>query len=354
MSKLFYIVLFMPMMMFAAVKSDFYLWQRSQKKTVQNAVQNFYKNSSGYLYFLAGEFENDGRIITVKQSEVLDLKRSVPVFRIHIKHMKKTAALLADEICRLYKPYSAAKALQIDLDAPESKIDYYANLMIELRKKLPDTKLSATVLPCHLKHTKKFTQLAKVCDFYVLQVHGLNKDSGNWAIYNHQTALNAVAKAEKIGLPFKVALPLYCNVLSQNLLVKPDLYKVAELASKCREIIVFRLGYSDDGQALDFDNAQKICNGKYAPEIKFHWNKQNENLWHLDIENCGFFSEKVTFTLEYDREFAVDMDTFNYAILNGNKLSIILPPSGTKRKFLWVRTKNKQNIENMIEIKEEE
>lgn len=354
MSKLFYIALFMPMMMFAAVKSDFYLWQRNQNKSVQIAVQNFYKNSPGQLYFLAGEFENDGKIIPVKPASVIDLKRSVPVFRIHIRHMKKTAALLADEIYRLYEPYCAAKALQIDLDAPESKIDYYTNLMLELRKKLPDIKLSATVLPCHLKHTKKFTQLAKACDFYVLQVHGLNKDSGNWAIYNHQTALNAVAKAEKIGLPFKVALPLYCNILSQNLLVKPDLYKVAELASKCREIIVFRLGYSDDGQALDFDNAQKICNGKYAPEIKFHWNKQNENLWHLDIENCGFFSEKVTFTLEYDREFAVDMDTFNYAILNGNKLSIILPPSGTKRKFLWVRTKNKQNIENIIEIKEEE
>ena len=64
MSKLFYIALFMPMMIFAAVKSDFYLWQRNQNKP----VQNFYKNSSGHLYFLAGEIENDGKIITVKQS----------------------------------------------------------------------------------------------------------------------------------------------------------------------------------------------------------------------------------------------------------------------------------------------
>lgn len=342
----------MPMMMFAAVKSDFYLWQRNQNKPVQNAVQNFYKNSSGHLYFLAGEFENDGKIIPVKPAPVIDLQRSVPVFRIHIRHMKKTAALLADEIYRLYEPYSAAKALQIDLDAPESKIDYYTNLMLELRKKLPDTKLSATVLPCHLKHTKKFTQLAKACDFYVLQVHGLAKESGNWSIYDHKTAQKALAKAEKIGLPFKAALPLYCNILSQNLLVKPDLYKVAELASKCREIIVFRLGYPGDGQSLDMKTAENICNGKYAPEIKFKWHRQNKNLRYLSIENCGFFSEKVTLQLEYDKEFVADMDTFNYAFLNGSRLSVILPPSGTCKNFLWVRTKNKQNLANIIKIKE--
>ena len=351
--KLFYIVIFMPMMMFASVKSDFYLWQRTHTDSVKNAVDDFYKNSSGYLYFLAAEFENDGKIIPVKQSSSIKFERSVPVFRIHIKHIKKSAALLVDEICRAYAPYKTAKALQIDLDAPESKIDYYCELMLELRKKLPDVKLSATVLPCHLKHTKKFTELAKACDFYVLQVHGLTKESGIWSIYDHKTAQNALAKAKKIALPFKVALPLYCNILSQKLLVKPDLYKVAELAVQCPEIIVFRLGNKDDGQSLDFDNAVKICNGKYSPELRFHWQKQNDFLWYLSIENCGFFAEKVTLELEYDKESVADMDTFNYAILNSNKLSIILPPSGTCRKFLWVRTKNKQNIENIIRIKEE-
>ena len=343
----------MTMMLFSAQKNNFYLWQRRHTDSVKKSVDNFYKNSSGYLYFLAAEFENDGKIIPIKQSSAINLQRSVPVFRIHIRHMKKSVAVLSDEICRLYEPYCAADALQIDLDAPESKIDYYRDLMLELRKKLRGVKLSVTVLPCHLKHTKKFTELAKACDFYVLQVHGLTKESGKWSIYDHNTAQNALGKAKKIGLPFKVALPLYCNILSQKLLVKPDLYKVAELAVQCPEIIVFRLGYEEDGQSLDFDTAEKICKGKYSPEIKFYWQKQNDFLWYLNIENCGFFAEKITLQLEYDKEFSADMDTFNYAILNSNKLSIILPPSGTCRKFLWVRTKNKQNIENIIRIKEE-
>ena len=350
--KLFYIMILMPMLLLATEKSDFYLWQRTYTASVKNAIEDFYKNSSGHLYFLAAEFENDGRIILVKQFSSIKFERSVPVFRIHINHMKKTVSVLSDEICRAYEPYKIANALQIDLDAPESKIDYYCDLMLELRKKLPDVKLSATVLPCHLKHTKKFTELANACNFYVLQVHGLTKESGTWSIYDHKTAQNALVKAKKIALPFKVALPLYCNILSQKLLVKPDLHKVAELAVQCPEIIVFRLGNKDDGQSLDFDNAAKICNGKYSPAIRFHWQQQNDFLWYLSIENCGFFAEKVTLKLEYDKESVADMDTFNYAILNGGRLSIILPPSGTSRKFLWVRTKSKQNCENIIRIKE--
>ena len=332
-----------------AVELDFYLWQRIHTQVVTEAVNRFYSNYSGDLYFLAGEFENNGKVVTLNLASKLNLSRSIPVFRIHIKHMNKSAQALADEIVKLYEPYRQAQSLQIDLDAPESKLLYYRDLMLELRKKLPGVKLSATVLPCHLKHRKNFFALASACDFYVLQVHGLTKESGEWSIYNHRQAVAAVKKAKSIKKPFKVALPLYANLLSNHQLVQPNLYEVSELSKLCDEIIVFRLGIDSDGLSLDANAATAICNGNYAPRVHFHWVQKDENLWYLEVENSGFFSSMKSTLISY-QESPLDIDTFNYSILNKDELQFLLPPSGTKKLILWVRLKKGQSASQIINL----
>ena len=351
MLKQFLIVLLSNIMLFAiALSPDFYVWQRVYTKPLNSSIQEFYQNTSNRLFFLAGEMENNGKCLSVKPSSVIDLSRSTPVIRIHIKHMNKSVSILSTEICKLYEPFKAAKALQIDLDAPESKLDYYRDLMLELRKKLPNTTLSATVLPCHLKHTRVFKQFASACDFYVLQVHGLTKESGNWSMYNHSIAKKSLASAKKIKKPFKVALPMYANLLSSRQLVQPNLYEVAELAKQCDEIIVFRLGFSKDGLSLDRKTSTQICNGKYSPKIDFHWEKKNDNLWYLYVENNGFFADMVSIELTY-HDSSLDMDTFNFSVLSKNRLLFLLPPSGEKCKILWVRCNDNQDISKIITIK---
>ena len=331
--------IFLAFFSLAGAEPDFYVWQRQPSAELEQAVAEFYKTCSGKLYFLAGEIENDGRSIPVSPSKKVDFKRSVPVVRIHVTNLKKTPAVLAGEISRFYVPWKAAGALQIDLDAPESKLDYYRDLMRELRKLLPGTELSATVLPCHLKHDQAFRELAGQCDFYVLQVHGLTRRNKIWSIYDHAEAVRAVTLAKSLKLPFKTALPLYCNRIGGQW-IKPDLAKVSELAAVCGEVIGFRLGIPGDGSTLDLETALRVCKGQgYVPKLETRWEQRTGGAWHLFIRNCGFFAERVTLSLDF-KEPPMDMDTFNRARLNGkrNELTLILPPSGTEKPYLWVRT----------------
>ena len=260
---------------------EFYVWQRQHTPEMQSAVKEFYLKCSGKLYFLAGEIENDGRSILVSPSKKVDFKRSVPVVRIHVTNLKKTPAVLAGEISRFYVPWKAAGALQIDLDAPESRLDYYRDVMFELRKNLPGTGLSATVLPCHLKHTAAFRELASACDYYVLQVHGLTRWKKIWSIHDYAEAVRAVTLAKSLKLPFKTALPLYCNQIGGQW-VQPDLTDVSKLAAVCGEVIGFRLGIPGDGSALDLETALQICKGQgYAPKLEKRWERKTSGAWHL-------------------------------------------------------------------------
>lgn len=348
--KLVFLILSV-MLAVSAAETDFYVWQRQPSAELEQAVAEFYQTCSGKLYFLAGEIENDGRSIPVSPSKKVDFKRSVPVVRIHVTHLKKTPAVLAGEISRFYVPWKAAGALQIDLDAPESRLGYYRDLMRELRKLLPGTKLSVTVLPCHLKHDQAFRELAAQCDFYVLQVHGLTRRNKVWSIYDHAEAVKAVTKAKALKLPFKTALPLYCHEIGGQW-IKPDPAKVSELAAVCGDVIGFRLGIPGDGSALDLKTALQVCKGQgYAPKLETRWEQRTGGAWHLFIRNCGFFAERVTLSLDF-KEPPMDMDTFNRARLNGkrNELTLILPPSGMEKPYLWVRTGSNEKPMVTIQI----
>ena len=318
---------------------DFYIWHRQQTPELEQAVTEFYRSSSGMLFFLAGELEDNGCMIRISPLKAVDFTRAVPVIRIHVKNLEKTPAVLADEIMKAYVPWKAANALQIDLDAPEFRLDYYRDVMLELRKKLPGIRLSATVLPCHLNHAVPFLALATACDYYVLQVHGLTRRNRTWSIYDHTAAVKAVRLAKKMKLPFKTALPLYCSRINGQW-VKPDMTKVSKLAAVCGEVIGFRLGIFGDGSVLDLETSLRVCRGKgYTPKLETRWEQHPDGAWHLFIRNCGFFAERVTLSLDFKIPPA-DSDTFNHARMNGkhDELTLILPTSDREKNCLWMRS----------------
>ena len=186
----------------------------------------------------------------------------------------------------------------------------------------------------------------------MLQVHGLTRRNKVWSIYDHGEAVRAVTLAKSLKLPFKTALPLYCHELGGQW-VKPDLAKVSELAAVCGEEIGFRLGIPGDGSALDLETALQICKGQgYAPKLETRWERKTGGTWHLFIRNRGFFAERVTLSLDFE-EPPTDMDTFNRARLNGkrNELTLILPPSGTEKPYLWVRTDSNKKPMITIQIR---
>jgi hypothetical protein len=255
--------------------------------------------------------------------------------------MQNSPAQLADKIVKIYQPWQQCNALQIDLDAPESKLGYYRSLMLELRKRLPGTRLSITVLPCHIKHTAEFYRLAAVCDYYVLQVHGLDKSRGKWFILDGDIAADAIKRAEKLAFPYQAALPLYCHRIKGGKLVQPDLALTAGLAQQTGgKVIGFRLGVPGEREALTMQSAMEICHGRHAPELKFQWQHQPNGAWFLLLTNRGFFPQRVecSFTLPENVRIS-DMDSFGAARLDytAKKFTFELPPDGATQNILWLR-----------------
>ena len=335
---------------------DFYLWQRAYTGAVKEAAEVFYRNSSGKLFCIAGELEKDGRAIGVKPAGAIRLDRSAAVIRIHTAHLNKKAADLARDIVKLYSPWQQCRALEVDLDIPESKLGYYAELMRELRSTLPGTTLSATVLPCHLKHRKAFAALAQACDFYVLQVHGLNREKGFWEIFSFSDSIKAVEQARKFNRPFKVALPLYCNNIDRNTLIKPDLQKVAELAKISPQVIGFRLGIAGDGNSLDWTTAAAVCRGQgYQPELAFNWQLQSNGAWILSVTNRGYFAEHITLQIPPDLQNIIqDADSFGNVVFDrhARTVKLRLPPAGSVQNILWARFTENPSGKSPITVKE--
>ena len=348
----FFVMFFLliPLLLQGA-EPDFYVWQRERDSAVKKAVRQYYATCSGKLYFLAGEMENDGKTVSFKPERYVDFSRSVPVVRIHIRHMRKSPRQLAGELAGLYQPWKRAGAFQIDLDAPESKIPYYQQLMKELRSRLPGVQLSATVLPCHLRHTKEFRGLAKACDFYVLQVHALSNDGTRWFILDKEIAFQALARAKALKLPFKTALPFYCNTVRGGIHVEPDMNIVGALAKESPEVIGFRLGVSNDEESLDLETALKVCRGeKYSPSIELARQDLPNGMRHYYIVNKGYFPKTVTLDCDWKKAVSyLDLGTFNGARFSHDrrKLTLRLPPSGNMKPFFWIRSKESENIQSI-------
>lgn len=354
------LLFFLPLM---AKDPGFYVWQRQQDAKVEKAVGDFCKESDGRLYFLAGEMENNGRMIRISPPGFIPFARSVPVFRIHINNMKLSPAILAEKIAGAYKAWQLCQALQIDLDCPEAKLDYYTTLMQELRKKFPGIELSATVLPCHLNHPEKFKKLAGSCDFFVLQVHALARNKDFWFILDRNIAVTAVERADRINRPYQVALPFYSHLIKGKA-VYPDPEVISEIVSLTRKsryaigLIAFRLQLDGEYDVLDMLTALNLCRGgKYAPELVTSWEKQPGGSWLLYLENRGFFVHKTTLQCRWEKGFAIhDAKTFNRAELtvDRSKLTLFLPPPGKKMAVLWLRTDENNDLDknNPLTVKE--
>jgi hypothetical protein len=262
--------------------------------------------------------------------------------------MAKKPEELAKAVIKLHEPWTACKSLQIDLDCPEFKLAYYTALMRELRKHLPNYRLSATVLPCHVRHYKDFKALADVCDYFVLQVHALEKNKDGFFIIDRNIALEAIKNAGTFGHPFKIALPFYTHTVNGET-IKPALHIFPELINcagkfpKMLGVITFRLGLPGERDTVSIHTVISVCKGEYNPKIIHRWQKHPDGAWHLFLENRGYFVDKVTLDLNWDKNFTIlDFDTFNYAAADRElgSLTLTLPPDGSGKPYLWLRCKN--------------
>lgn len=101
--------------------------------------------------------------------------------------------------------------IQIDYDCPARRLDEYAALVQAIRERAGGTRLTITALPTWLKHAG-FESLVRRVDGFVLQVHSVERP-GSWdapfTLCDPEAARKAVVAADRLGVPFRVALPTY-------------------------------------------------------------------------------------------------------------------------------------------------
>lgn len=128
----------------------------------------------------------------------------------------QAVAGVASEIQRGWASAQAAgvrlRGVQLDYDAPTRSLDAFGDFLTALKAEVPEgTDLSITALPTWLED-RAFRQVAKALDYYVLQVHSFERPGTIDApIELCNTALipEYVARAERIGIPYFIALPTH-------------------------------------------------------------------------------------------------------------------------------------------------
>ena len=359
-------LLFLPFLLSLCMTADgvapgFYVWQRKHTPELVRAVKDFAVSNANEMLFLAAEIENNGKFITVPPPD-LPASRMTAVVRIHIKNISTPPPQLAAMVNRAVKPWfdAGCSKLQIDLDAPESRLRYYADLINSLRRQLPQGMLiSATVLPCHLRHLKEFALLAGRCDYFVLQIHGAARTpEGNISLMDINTALTAITAARRYGRIFKVAIPSYAH-RSKSGLATPVWQDVVRVVKKCNDlqipVLIFRFGHPADGYALDLANAMQLANGalpyrQLAAKLKPGKNGE----FFLEVSNRGFFSKNVILQCRFPSGTVIDdFDTIGNCLPlvpgSPDKLSLKLMPPGSSAVIMWLRSRN-LNVKNNIEI----
>ena len=108
--------------------------------------------------------------------------------------------------------------LQIDFDCATAKLDDYRAWLTVVQQRLAPLPVTITVLPDWLD-SPAFRPLAAMATNYVLQVHSLEKPASvdaPFSLCDTGAAERAVARAAKLGIPFRVALPTYAYIAAFN------------------------------------------------------------------------------------------------------------------------------------------
>ena len=208
-----------------AWRPGFYVWQRDVSQDVMDAARRAVAESRE-LFVLAGEFDRKGG--DVRHDLASDprppfdfgdgdhaLPPATAVFRVRMDALdtaSDTGAAVAARAAAL-----GARRVQLDVDAPESRLDDYAALANAVRAGLPaDSTLSLTILPCHLAHRAAVRRLLAVADYGVLQLHGIDPPTSldeGWRLMDPATVRKALARARALGARMRIALPSYAYVL---------------------------------------------------------------------------------------------------------------------------------------------
>jgi Protein of unknown function (DUF3142) len=209
-----------------------YVWQRAWTPPVRESVLAHATNFSE-LAVLCAEVSWKEKLPSVARAEVdfatlaktqrpIGLVLRVGPFNGNLS-TNKTAVNFLCELAASLVAEAQTKGvlpveLQIDFDCAESKLDDYKSWFSIMQSRIAPLPVTITALPSWLD-SPVFKGLAAISPNYILQVHSLNRPTeinASFTLCDPPAAKLAVAKAEKIEIPFRVALPTYGYIVAFN------------------------------------------------------------------------------------------------------------------------------------------
>lgn len=197
---------FAALLLAAALPHQAYVWQRNWDDAVTRAVTNAVPTLDRLIILNAEVAAAQTVVITPNYAA---LPRSAGL-ALRANVASTITVALATNILATARAHGLTPSeLQIDFDAPESKLDNYRRWLAPLRDAIAPTPLIITALPCWLRHETEFRNLVAATDGFVLQVHSV--DANTRTLCDTDAARRAVAQASRFGKPFRVALPTYTH-----------------------------------------------------------------------------------------------------------------------------------------------
>lgn len=311
------------------LRTGYYVWHYDWTPAVDEAVQEAAREPDVTFLVMAGAVGQAAQPHPDWPALAAAGRPSVPVLRVFApavswleKDPVRLQQVVCDQFARVREARAAAAlpsdALQLDLDVPERLLADYARFLRALRPALPGLTLTVTALPSHLDH-RAFAAVARACDGYTLQVHGLDypqRLGDAAAILNPRVARTAVDRAQRLGVPFDVALPTYAHELVfdrvrgafrglvQPADPAPDLAQVvvriaatdpqavqavlrqAAVIPNCRGVNWFRLPVRGDRLAWDAESLQSLRAGRAVePRVQAGVMPADQGRWLLVVTN---------------------------------------------------------------------
>jgi len=191
-----------------------YLWQRQRDDAFAEAAREALDEGRACFVF-SGEWNGEWRG-PLPPADLLSSPRVTPVFRFFERALSDPGTALRALARRLAEFPAPPRRLQLDCDAPESKLAAYAAFLRAARGLLPESaELSATFLPAHLGRAGLEEALAAV-DFAVVQVHGLlapESFSSPASLMTRGSVEKALA-ATAVESKWRLSVPSYALVAS--------------------------------------------------------------------------------------------------------------------------------------------
>jgi hypothetical protein len=212
------------------IQQDVYVWQRLWTSQVLDAISGFGTNFTTVVALNAQVTWQNGRPsvthVAINWAALRAQGRPVGLalrvgpfagpFRIEDEPGRSLIRIAQSLIAEARTNQVSVSELQMDFDCAESGLDGYRVWVVGVRAAIRPIPLTITTLPSWLKHAA-FTHLVAATDGFVLQVHSLEHPKGadaGFSLCDPRLARQAVERAARLGVPFRVALPTYGYLLA--------------------------------------------------------------------------------------------------------------------------------------------